>query len=95
MELRTAHLALRTVTEADLPEVQRMWDFEKGKVPLEEAKQAIANMKGNHGKTGPAVSTTSAWGYLNREAAGLLAGAGLTVQRRGRRTSSIWWSMGS
>lgn len=48
MELYTADLVLRTVTERDLPEVMRMWDFENGAISAEEAQKAIVYMQSNH-----------------------------------------------
>jgi len=48
MELRTPDLLLRTVTPEDTPEAARMWNFEKGSIPEEDAVKAIASMQRNH-----------------------------------------------
>jgi len=48
MELVTEALRLRTVTDGDIEEVARMWAFEKGTIPLEEAQAAINYMQNNH-----------------------------------------------
>lgn len=37
MELITERLILRTVEQRDVKEVARMWDFERGPIPEEEA----------------------------------------------------------
>ena len=48
MELYTDNLRLKTVTDKDIQEVARMWNFEKGSISLSEAQKAIENMQGNH-----------------------------------------------
>lgn len=48
MELYTKDLLLRTVTDNDIEEVARMWEFEKGKIPPDEASKAIRYMQDNH-----------------------------------------------
>ena len=48
MELYTNDLMLKTVTDDDINEVARMWNFEKGSISLEEAKKAIEYMQTNH-----------------------------------------------
>ena len=48
MELHTNHLTLKTVTDDDINEVARMWNFENGSISLEEAKEAIDYMQNNH-----------------------------------------------
>ena len=48
MELYTSDLLLKTVTDEDINEVARMWEFEKGSISLSEAKKAIEYMQGNH-----------------------------------------------
>lgn len=48
MELCTDALVLRTVTEADLPEIVRMWNFFQGGVSLEETIDALNYMTQNH-----------------------------------------------
>ena len=53
MELYTEALVLRTVTEADLPEIARMWNFFQGGVSLEEARGALAYMTQNHTRNKP------------------------------------------
>lgn len=50
MELETENLLLRTVTYDDISEVARMWNFGKGKISLDKAKEAIDWMKENHEK---------------------------------------------
>jgi len=50
MEMETDNLLLRTVTYYDLNEVARMWNFEKGVISLDKAKEAIDWMKENHEK---------------------------------------------
>jgi len=48
MELRTKDLTLRTVGYKDIEEVARMWSFENGAIPLDEAEKAIEYMQNNH-----------------------------------------------
>ena len=48
MELYTNDLLLKTVTDDDIDEVARMWEFEKGNIPLSEAQKAIEYMQNNH-----------------------------------------------
>ena len=48
MELPTNDLLLKTVTHDDIYEVARMWEFEKGSIPLPEAQKAIEYMQNNH-----------------------------------------------
>ena len=48
MELYTKDLLLRTVEDKDIEEVALMWEFEKGKISRDEAKNAIEFMKNNH-----------------------------------------------
>jgi len=48
VELYTDDLLLKTVTDADINEVARMWKFEQGNIPLSEAKDAIEYMQNNH-----------------------------------------------
>src|SRR5690554_3167809 len=50
MEMETENLVLRTVTYDDINEVARMWNFEKGEISLDQAKEAIDWMKENHEK---------------------------------------------
>ena len=50
MELFTSDLWLKTVTEDDIYEVARMWNFEKGSISLEEARKAVDDMRNNHGQ---------------------------------------------
>jgi len=50
MELYTKDLILRTVTDNDIEEVARMWEFEQGGISTEEARKAIENMQNNHKK---------------------------------------------
>lgn len=48
MELLTKDLILRTVTEGDLHEIARMWNFWQGGVTLEQAHGVLAYMTHNH-----------------------------------------------
>ena len=48
MELYTDDLLLKTVTNDDINEVARMWNFEKGSISLNKAKEAIEYMQNNH-----------------------------------------------
>jgi len=48
MELHTKDLTLRTVGYKDIEEVARMWSFENGAIPLDEAEKAIEYMQNNH-----------------------------------------------
>jgi len=48
LELHTADLLLKTVTDDDINEVARMWKFEEGSISLTEAKEAIEYMRNNH-----------------------------------------------
>ena len=48
MKLYTNDLLLKTVTDDDINEVARMWKFEKGSIPLADAKDAIEYMQFNH-----------------------------------------------
>ena len=50
MEYRTGPIILRTVTENDLPEVARTWPSDRRPVSGEEARGAIAYMRGNSEK---------------------------------------------
>ena len=50
MELQTEDLVLRTVTETDVSEVARMWDFEHGEIALDAAFDAIKYMSENHAR---------------------------------------------
>jgi hypothetical protein len=50
MVFRTKNLIIRTVSNDDLDEVARMWSFEKGCIPLGEAKKVIEQMQTNHRK---------------------------------------------
>jgi len=50
MELQTESLVLRTVTDADVSEVARMWDFAHGAISLDAAHEAIEYMTGNHAR---------------------------------------------
>jgi len=47
-ELHTKDLVLKTVEHADIDEVARMWNFEKGSISLSEAQKAIERMQDNH-----------------------------------------------
>lgn len=48
MELYTNDLVLKTVTDDDIEEVARMWDFENGRISADEAQNVIAYMQNNH-----------------------------------------------
>ena len=48
MELITHDLILKTVTNEDIAEVARMWNFEKGSISTNEAQKAIEYMHNNH-----------------------------------------------
>jgi len=48
VELQTKDLLLRTVINDDINEVARMWEFEKGCISLDKAKEAIEYMQKNH-----------------------------------------------
>ena len=50
MDCRTEHLVLRSVTEDDLAEVARTWPSGSRSVSVEEARGAIAYMRGNSEK---------------------------------------------
>ena len=50
MELLTKDLILRTVTEGDLHEIARMWNFWQGGVTLEQAHGVLAYMTHNHAR---------------------------------------------
>lgn len=50
MDCRTEHLVLRSVTEDDLAEVARTWPSGSRPVSAEEARGAIAYMRGNSEK---------------------------------------------
>ena len=50
MDCRTEHLVLRSVTEDDLAEVARTWPSGSRPVSVEEARGAIAYMRGNSEK---------------------------------------------
>ena len=53
MELYTRDLLLRTVTNKDIAEVARMWNFEQGSISLPEAKKAIRSMQKNQRRNRP------------------------------------------
>ncbi len=53
MELITERLILRTVEQRDVKEVARMWDFERGPIPEEEAGRVLERMAENHRKNRP------------------------------------------
>ena len=48
MELYTNDLLLKTVSDEDLNEVARMWEFEKGPISFNQAQEAIDYMQNNH-----------------------------------------------
>ena len=48
MELYTCDLMLKTVTNEDIDEVARMWNFGNGSISLDEAQKAIDYMLSNH-----------------------------------------------
>lgn len=50
MVIKTEDLIIRTVSNNDLDEVSRMWNFEKGYISLYEAKKVIEQMETNHRK---------------------------------------------
>ena len=50
MQIICDRLLLRTVTELDIKEVARMWEFEKGTISEEAASEAILSMQRNHQK---------------------------------------------
>lgn len=54
LTLETKDLFLKTVTEMDIEEVSRMWNYPNGSISLEDAQNAINYMCGNHrrNKTG-------------------------------------------
>lgn len=53
MELFTDDLQLKTVTNEDINEVARMWEFEKGSITMAEAQEAIKYMQNNHQQNCP------------------------------------------
>ena len=53
MEMYTDDLTLRTVTFADIGEVARTWEPEKGRIFLDEAQKVIDGMQENHKKNVP------------------------------------------
>jgi len=53
MELYTNDLLLKIVTDEDLDEVARMWDFEKGPITFAQAQKAIDYMQNNHKQNSP------------------------------------------
>lgn len=50
MNLLTNDLTLRTVTNSDIDEIARMWNFFQGGVPIDEAYGALAYMTENHAR---------------------------------------------
>ena len=50
INIYTNNLLLKTVTEEDIDEVARMWEWDKAPVSIEEARNAILCMQENHGK---------------------------------------------
>ena len=50
MQLFTTDLVLRTVTIQDLDEIARMWNFFDGGVSLEQARQVLDYITGNHAR---------------------------------------------
>ena len=50
MELVTRDLVLRTVSDQDIDEIARMWNFFQGGVSVEEAHHALAYMSANHAR---------------------------------------------
>jgi len=50
MELHVSSLVLRMVTEEEIAEVARMWEWEKGPVSIDDARKAIKWMHDNHEK---------------------------------------------
>ena len=53
MELRTRDLVLRTAGPEDLSEISRMWDFEQGEIPHDEAVKVLERMEEKHSKNIP------------------------------------------
>jgi hypothetical protein len=77
MEIRTGNLILRSVDDSDINEVARMWDFEKGEISLEDAKEAIDWMAENHRKNDDAHFIIYASPYSRRTIPELLDGVDL------------------
>ena len=50
MEIRTRDLVLRTVGPGDIDETARMWDFEHGDIPRDEALKVLGRMEENHSR---------------------------------------------
>lgn len=50
VKLYTEELVLRTVSERDIAEIARMWNFFQGGVSVAEAYDALAYMTGNHAR---------------------------------------------
>ncbi|ANU54950.1 GNAT family N-acetyltransferase [Acutalibacter muris] len=53
MEIRTRDLILRTVGPGDIDETARMWDFEHGDIPRDEALRVLERMEENHSRNVP------------------------------------------
>lgn len=53
MKLSTRDLFLRTAGPEDLNEVARMWDFEHGAIPEDEARRVLERMVRNHERNKP------------------------------------------
>ncbi len=53
IRLETPDLVLRTAGPEDLGEIARMWDFENGPIPQDEAGKVLERMERNHGKNRP------------------------------------------
>lgn len=50
IELETENLILRAAGYEDIDEIARMWDFEHGDIPRDEALKALERMEDNHSR---------------------------------------------
>lgn len=66
MEIFTDELILRTVTESDIDEIVRMWNYPNEET-LENAYQALEYMEQTHKKIVPKLFVIYVWLYFTRK----------------------------
>ena len=76
-ELYTRDLLLRTVTDKDIDEVARMWNFEKGGISLSKAKKAIRSMQKNHRRNRPGRIVHLCFAVYEKDKARIIGWCGL------------------
>lgn len=73
MELHTEDLILRTLTEGDILEIARMWEYPK-EITVEKARHVLENMEVNHLKNKPKAIFHLCLGVFRKNEPGVLIG---------------------